>query len=91
MDISGLDKAAVLAALYNRAKPQGMGVFHYISEDITTEQARVEIDRYPNDLWFDYIHGRVLKVDLSGDDVRTAAYNRDNGPNAAENAVDKIR
>lgn len=29
MDISGLSKASVLAALYNAARPQGMGFLQY--------------------------------------------------------------
>lgn len=39
IDISGLDKSVVFAALYNRAKPLGMGQLWYEPGDITPEQA----------------------------------------------------
>lgn len=42
-------------------------------------------------LRFDYLKGRVMKVDLSTDDVDTQWYNRDNGENAAEDAVAALR
>lgn len=37
--------------------------------------------------YFDYVKGRVLKVDLSGDEVETWLYDRDNGEGAAEKAL----
>lgn len=98
MDISGLDKAAVLAALYNASKAQGMGILHYEAEPMSVEQARQLIEASspstPQDdvkvlyagrlsLYFDYLKGRVMKVDLSGDDLNTTLYNRDNGEGAA--------
>ena len=45
MDISKLDKAEVLAALYNRAQPQGMGFLHYTPEDMTVEEAQVVLEK----------------------------------------------
>jgi hypothetical protein len=42
-------------------------------------------------LRFDYLHGRVMKVDLSGDTLRTALYNRDIGHGAAERIVAALR
>lgn len=41
--------------------------------------------------YFDYLKGRVMKIRLSGDEVSTSLYNRDNGPGAAEAAVDALR
>jgi hypothetical protein len=40
IDITGLDKAAVLAALYNNAKAQGLGAWQYEPGDMTSEEAR---------------------------------------------------
>jgi len=85
MDISHLDKAEVLAALYNRAQPQGMGFLHYTAEDMTTEQAKKLLD--DGQTYFDYVFGRVMKVDLKGDELDTWLYNRDNGIDAAENVI----
>ena len=85
MNIQGLDKAAVLAALYNRARPQGMGFLHYDPKPMTVEEAQKII--WGGDGYFDYLKGRVMKVDLSDNEVDTQSYNRDNGPQAAEEVI----
>ena len=97
MNIKGLDKAAVLAALYNHAQVLGMGVLHARKGDMTLEEARKilaggDSTDYPHKqtTYFDYLHGRVMKVDLSGDKLRTELYNRDNGPGAAERALSDL-
>lgn len=96
VDISGLDKAELLAALYNGSHQQGMGFLHARgSTGMTVEQAQAEIDERnalgPGRLYFDYLHGRVLKVDLCGSALRTRLYNRDVGDGAAENIVAALR
>lgn len=95
VDISGLDKAALLAALYNRARPLGMGFLHYTPEDMTLEQAqetlKVGDDHGHQGMYFDYLHGRVMKVDISGDVLHTWGYNRDNGDGAAEQVITTLR
>jgi len=93
MDISKLDKAEVLAALYNRAQPQGMGFLHYTPEDMTVEEAQVVLDdlkEYGHRPYFDYVKGRVMKVSLYNGDMSTALYNRDNGEGAAEQALEHL-
>jgi hypothetical protein len=39
ISIAGLDKADVLVALYNRARPQGMGFLHYTPDPLSKEEA----------------------------------------------------
>lgn len=91
IDISGLDKAAVLAALYNRAKQQGFGLLDPEGRlPMTVEQARVEIDANPK-LYFDYLRGRVLKIDLEGDVLWPGLFDRDNGPGAAAEVIARLR
>ena len=85
MNISGYDKAVVLAALYNAARPQGLGFLHYTPEDMTVAQARRILDS--GETYFDYYKGRVMKVDLSTGNLDTRLYNRDNGSGAAEFAI----
>jgi hypothetical protein len=63
IDISHCDKAAVLAALYNRARVQGMGFLSARPGDMKVEEARVLLAKSER---FDYVHGRVVKVDLGG-------------------------
>jgi len=79
-DISKLDKAAVLVALYNNARPQGMGFLHYTPEPMAREEAQKLLDTHK---YFDYLHGRVMKVNLSGNELDPGLYDRDNGPGAA--------
>ncbi len=89
MDISKLNKADVLVALYNNARPQGMGFLHYNPQPMTKEAAQALLD--DGMTYFDYLHGRVMKVNLEGDDLSTALYNRDNGNGAAERALTTIK
>lgn len=84
MDISKYNKADVLRVLYNNANVVGMGVFSAKRGDMTKEQAE---ELLKEETYFGYVCGRVLKVDLSTNDLNTRLYNRDNGYNAAECAV----
>ena len=86
LDIRNLDKAEVLVALYNRARVLGNGFMTATPDDMKVEEAR-DIIRTARSLYFDYLKGRVMKVDLAGKEVDTRLYNRDNGPEAAEDAL----
>ncbi|MBT5338645.1 hypothetical protein HN643_04590 [Candidatus Falkowbacteria bacterium] len=88
MNISHLDKAQVLAALYNNAKVQGQGALRADSDRMTEEEARGLLAS--GQTYFDYIKDRVMKVDLSGDDFNTRLFNRDNGENAAEEILSAL-
>lgn len=90
MDIKGLDKAEVLAALYNASKPQGMGFLHYKPQDMTRDEAQRILDGLGKDPYIDYLQGRVMKIGLGGDELRTNLYNRDNGPGAAERVIEEL-
>ncbi len=88
MNIEGIDKATLLAALFNGSKQQGMGFMDKRGADaMTVEQAQQELDGMAPRLYFDYLYGRVLKIDIRGDDLNTRLYNRDNGEGAAEAIV----
>lgn len=82
--IKGIDKPSVLAALYNRAKPLGMGFLHYTPEPMTRTEAAELLKKFD---YFDYLKGRVMKVDLRGDAIETRLYDRDNGERAAMRAL----
>lgn len=89
VDIKGLNKAEVLAALYNNSKPQGLGFLHFDAKDMTVAEAE-EILKQTTD--FDYLKGRVMKVNLSSDDgFEEWLYDRDNGSGAAERAIAELR
>lgn len=85
ISLIGLDKAAVFAALYNGAKAQGLGFLHYDPTPMTAEQAR---ERFGDQFtYFDYVDGRAMKVDLSGDELYPGLYDRDNGHGAAARVI----
>ena len=85
---NGLTKAEVLCALYNNAKGQGLGMFMLKKGDMTIEQAENLLKSTTS---FDYIQGRVLKVDLSGDvGFEEWLYDRDNGEGKAQQALDNF-
>ena len=91
MNIAGLNKAEVLAALYNASHQQGMGILHARgAREMTPEEAEVELQESWNE-YFEYLHGRVMKISLQKNEVNTQGYNRDNGEGAAERAVDQLR
>jgi hypothetical protein len=87
IDLRGLDKAEVLAALYNNSRPQGMGFLHFEPKPMTKEQAA---EMLKTSTYFDYVKGRVMKVDLSGEDLNPRLYDRDNGDGAALRALEEI-
>lgn len=95
IDITGLDKRKVLMALYEDARVQGMGILHARSERMTIAEAGLNLreaaEHEDGRAYFDYLHGRVLKVDLTGDKFSPRLYDRDNGHGAAQRAVDAIR
>jgi hypothetical protein len=98
IDIKGIDKAELLAALYNGAKPLGMAYLAYDPTPMTKEEAQKIIDGQPvnfhypgGGLRFDYLKGRVMKVNLREDEFDPWGYDRDNGDGSAENVVSKLK
>lgn len=87
--IKDLDKADVLRDLYNNSKVQGFGFLHATGKPMTTEEAR---ELLKHQTYFDYLHGKVMKVDLSMDsEFDERLYDRDNGTGAAQYVVNRLR
>lgn len=90
IDISGLDKAEVLAALFNASKQQGLGFLDSSgTSPMTVEDARLYTSREGSQ-YYDYLRGRVMKVDLSKDELQAELYDRDNGQGAAARALSPL-
>ncbi len=85
VSIAGMSKAVVLAALYNASRPQGLGFTAYDPTPMSEETAQAFLDE--GAFRFDYLYGRVLKVDLSGDTFDPWGYDRDNGEGKAATVV----
>ncbi len=90
IDISSFDKADVLRVLYDCARTQGLGVLHYTPGDMTREKAEKLLEINKENLYFDYLGGRVMKIDLNSGTLNTDLYDRDNGNGAAQAAIDTI-
>lgn len=80
VDVSALDLAEVLMKLFNAAKSPGLARLHYRAEPMTIEQARACLAGGRRE--FDYLEGRVLKLDLRSPQVDVWGYDRDNGEGA---------
>jgi hypothetical protein len=73
--IKGKDKSVVLAKLYNASKVQGMGILQSDPSPMTAAYAQALLNE--GNQYFDYLHGKVMKVDLSKDEFCPRLYDRD--------------
>jgi hypothetical protein len=89
VNIAGLNKAAVLAALHNGTKALGMGRLRDLGMDMTIVEAEAIIGGDFFD--FDYVNGRPLKVDISGDEFNERLYDRDAGAGRAAEVIAALR
>ena len=58
-------RARLLAALYNNARPLGMGILHFDPTVMTEEEAQATLDAMAPHTYFDYHKGRMLKTDVA--------------------------
>lgn len=87
INISTLNKGAVLAALFNASRQQGMGFMHTEGHSQMTEAEATELLKSENS--FDYLRGRVMKITIE-DELRVGLYDRDNGQGAAAAALAQL-
>ena len=88
VNIKGLDKAEVLLELYNNSHQQGLGMLQP-AKKLTIEDARNLLEETT---YFDYLFGKVMKVDLSSDEeFEERLYDLDNGEGKAQSVIDRIR
>lgn len=87
IDLKGKNKAKVLASLYNNAKAEGRGFLQFDTTPMTEAEAE---ELLKQQTYFDYLKGRVMKVDLSGDSFDPWLYDRDNGEGTAESVLKNI-
>lgn len=108
VNISDLSKAAVLAALFNASSAGGMGFLQAgYGPNVMTEEYAQQLVEAGNtatpdyggismlgrpDLYFDYLYGRCLKVDLTEDQFDPWGFDRDNGgPGTAQQVINRLR
>lgn len=87
IDIAGVNKGAILAALYNAAKPQGLGHLDSAGSppQLMNLSAQSILDNEGMEV--EYLYGRPIKVDLSEDELDVRLYDRDHGQGAAFKAI----
>lgn len=89
VSISGLDRGAVLAALYNAAAPRGMGFLKYEHHFMTAEEANEILSK---ETYFDYLKGRPMGLTLKSDIIYPGGYDMDNGgEGTAKNIINSLR
>jgi len=89
VNIEGLNKAKVLKALYDSTHIQGYGFLQAV-DDFTEVDAQNLLD--DGNTYFDYLYGRVMKVNLTSDiEFDAGSYDRDNYPGAAQDVIYKLR
>ncbi len=88
LDITGIDKAELLAALYNNARPPGPDWILFQNKGMTTCEAAKLLEE---DTYFDYLAGRPLKINLKGNTLEPALYDRDQGQGECERIVESLR
>jgi hypothetical protein len=91
IDITNLDRAEMIAALYNATE----GMFGKPATPMTKEEAQAEIDAILSGeqgrrLYFDYLRGRCMKIHFGKDILDTRFYDRDNGQGAAAAALAQL-
>jgi hypothetical protein len=107
VDFTGLSKAEVLAALFNASAPGGMGFLQagngpqvmsvddaqrLIDEGYSATSDYAKVPGRPM-LYFDYVYGRPLKLNLTEDDSFDPwGFDRDNGGDgASQKIIDRLR
>jgi hypothetical protein len=101
LDISGVDRAALLAALFNNTAAIGNGQLHPRAKATMTQQDALQLLKdWPGnagpsgDIWFDYLWGRPIKVGFIGERLmRPDLYDRDapGGAGTCERLVEELR
>lgn len=89
VSIAGLDKAEVLAALFNGSRQLGMGFLHSEGRALMSIADAREVLKSGQD--FDYLRGRVMKIGMGEEPMYVGLYDRDNGPGAAERIINGLR
>lgn len=98
IDISGLDKAELLAGLFNAATPTDTDYLRFYPNGMSRDQAAEILETRA---WLAKTHktfltsfgikGRTIKLDLTTDTLDPTSYDAHNGEGAAAAVVAKLR
>ena len=85
INIKGLDKVEVVVALYTHSRHLGLG---FLQAGTPLPDVRAIIDS--GQTYFDYLNGKVMKVEVGGDELDPRLFDRDNGEGAAARAIASV-
>jgi hypothetical protein len=87
INLQGITRSQAFAALFNYAKPKGLGELTYNRHHRMDAFEAAKILEKGTDI--DYLEGRIIKVNFSKsiDSIDVDLYNRDNGKDAAQRAI----
>ncbi len=88
VSIAGLNKADVLAALYNAAETHRLDL-EFDQTPMTRTEAQGMLDC--KQVYFNYFNGRMLKLDLSGSEIDPLGYDRNNGSGKVAEVIKRLR
>lgn len=82
-------KVTAFVALYNRSMVRGMGVIAAIHapREMTEDIAAQYLLETRSRQYFDYVHGRPMKLNFKDDVLDLRLYDRDNGKGAGRQAI----
>lgn len=87
INISDLPKKELFQALFERASSITRGFDYYNpSQKLSEEEIQYYIKYYT-----EFVTGRKMRIDVSGNTVNTELYNMDNGANTAEKVIQRLR
>jgi hypothetical protein len=90
IDITGVERAELLATLYNGAQPFGFGKNQFDPRDMTVAEAQTLLDNGQTE--FDYLKGRLMKVKFTGDALLDDwGYDKTYGIDVVQRVVDNLR
>lgn len=94
IDIKGIEKGVLLHQLWRFSQAQGISYLGLPIKPVNEDTFREIIKMYQDegrDLYFDYLMGKVMKIDISADEMDPWLYDRDNGVGQAQLVVNYIR
>lgn len=91
VNIKGLDKTKVLMALWKHSHTRLSFLAERPLLSVKAESMINDLKKRNQKLCFDYVNGRVIKCDITGDEFDPRLYDRDCGEGAAQRAIDSIR
>lgn len=101
VNVKGLDRAELLAALYNATHAVGLGVRDDLRRDMTVAEARQRLHERRSELGplrrhgllatFDWVAGRPIKCDVDQDEIDFDVYDNVAGPGTGARVVQQLR